>query len=98
MKIEEIKKMAVIGAGTMGSQIAEILSRIGGYEVHMMDVNDALVQKGLQAVEERLERFFVAKGKLTTDEKQIIMGRIKGSTEIAVAVKDVDFVIDNEKM
>lgn len=94
MNIEEIKKMAVVGAGTMGSQIAEILSRVGGYEVHMVDITDELVKKGLQAMAERLERFFVAKGKLTAEEKQVIIGRIKGSADIEAAVKDVDFVIE----
>lgn len=33
MKLEELKRVAVVGAGVMGSQIAEILSRLGGYEV-----------------------------------------------------------------
>jgi len=94
MNIEEIKKMAVVGAGTMGSQIAEILSRVGGYEVHMVDITDELVKKGLQAMAERLERFFVAKGKLTAEEKQVIIGRIKGSADIEAAVKYVDFVIE----
>lgn len=94
MNIEEIKKMVVVGAGTMGSQIAEILSRVGGYEVHMVDITDELVKKGLQAMAERLERFFVAKGKLTAEEKQVIIGRIKGSADIEAAVKDVDFVIE----
>ena len=94
MNIGEIKKMAVVGAGNMGSQIAEILSRVGGYEVHMVDITDELVKKGLQAMAERLERFFVAKGKLTAEEKQVIIGRIKGSADIEAAVKDVDFVIE----
>lgn len=94
MKIEEVKKTAVIGAGTMGSQIAEILSRVGGYEVHMVDINDELVRKSFQAMEERLEHFFVSKGKLTAEEKKSIVGRIKGSTNMEAAVKDVDFVIE----
>jgi len=94
MKIEEVKKTAVIGAGTMGSQIAEILSRVGGYEVHMVDINDELVRKSFQAMEERLEHFFVSKGKLTAEEKKSIVGRIKWGTNMEAAVKDVDFVIE----
>ncbi|MFC2060385.1 3-hydroxyacyl-CoA dehydrogenase family protein [Chloroflexota bacterium] len=94
MKLEEVKKTTVIGAGMMGSQIAEILSRIGGYEVNIVDMNSDLVSKGLEAIEGRLERFFVAKGKLTAEEKQRIMGRIKGSTSANEAVKDVDFAIE----
>lgn len=94
MKLEEVKKTAVVGAGLMGSQIAEILSRVGGYEVKMVDTNDELVGKGFQAMADRLERFFVDKGKMTAEEKEDIVGRIKGSTSIEEAVKDVDFVIE----
>ena len=94
MKLEEIEKTAVVGAGAMGSQVAEILSRLGGYEVRMVDINDDLVKKGFQAMENRLERFHVSKGRMTPEEKRTIVGRIKGSTSIEEAVKDVDFVIE----
>ncbi len=92
MKIEDIKRTAVIGTGIMGCQIAEILSRLGGYEVNMVDTSDELVSKGLHSIEERLERFFISKGKLTAEEKKNILGRIKGSTNTEEAVRDVDFV------
>lgn len=94
MKVEDIKKMVVIGAGIMGSQIAEILSRLGTYEVGMVDISDDLVRKGYQAIEDRMERFFVSKGKLTPEEKKIIMGRIKIGINIEEMVKDADFVIE----
>ena len=70
MKIGDIKKTTVIGAGTMGAQIAEVLSRMGGYEVGMVDINDDLVRKGFQLIDQRLERFFVSKGKITAEEKK----------------------------
>jgi 3-hydroxybutyryl-CoA dehydrogenase len=94
MKIDEVNKIAVIGAGSMGSQIAEILSYLGSYEVFMMDINDDLVIKGYQSIEKRLERFFVSKGKLTSEEKENILSRIKGITDIEEAVKDADFIIE----
>jgi len=94
MKIEDVKKTAVIGAGMMGNQIAEILSRVGGYEVNMVDINDELVRKGFQTMESRLEKLFVSKGKLTVEEKKSIVDRIKGSTNTEKALKDVDFVIE----
>jgi 3-hydroxybutyryl-CoA dehydrogenase len=94
MEIEKLKKVAVIGAGAMGSQIAEYLSNIGGYEVRMVDLNDELVNKGFQAIEERLERFFVSNGKLTPENKKNILSRIKGGTNIEEAVKNVDLVIE----
>jgi len=94
MKFEDIKKVAIIGAGSMGSQIAELLSRVGSYMVHIVDINEELVKKGIQGIEERLDRFFVSKGRLTAEEKKSILERIKGSVRIEEAVKDVDFVIE----
>ncbi len=94
MKIQDIKKTTVIGAGAMGAQIAEVLSRMGGYEVWMVDINDELVRKGFQYIEDRLDRFFVSKGKLTPEEKKNIVNRIKGSTSIEEASKGADLVIE----
>lgn len=94
MKVEEIKKTTVIGAGTMGAQIADILSRIGGYEVSMVDINDGLVRKGFELIDQRLERFFVSKGKITAEEKKNIINRIKGYTSIEEAAKGTDLAIE----
>jgi 3-hydroxybutyryl-CoA dehydrogenase len=94
MRIEDIKRTTVIGAGTMGAQIAEVLSRMGSYEVNMVDINDDLVRKGLQSIDQRLERFFVSKGKLTVEEKKNIVNRIKGTTSIEEASKATDLVIE----
>lgn len=94
MKIGEIKKITVIGAGSMGAQIAEVLSRMGGYEVGMVDINDDLVRKGFQSIDGRLERFFVSKGKLSAEDKKNIVNRIKGYTSIEEASKGTDLVIE----
>jgi 3-hydroxyacyl-CoA dehydrogenase len=94
MKLQNINKIAIIGAGAMGNQIAEILSRQGEYTVNLVDINEGFVQKGLQAIDDRMERFFVAKGKITAEDKQKIMKRISGTTSIAEAVKDIDFVLE----
>ena len=94
MKIGEMKKTTIIGAGTMGAQIAEVLSRMGGYEANMVDINDDLVKKGVQSIDQRLERFFVSKGKFTAEEKKKIVNRIKGYTSIEEASKGSDLVIE----
>ena len=94
MKLEEIKRTAVIGAGAMGSQIAEVFARIGGYQVSMVDSSEGLVKKGLQSIEDRLESFFVSKGKMTAEEKAAITGRINGTTSLEEAVGNTDFVIE----
>ena len=94
MKLEEIKKIAVIGSGAMGAQMAEVFSRVGGYEVILVDISEELVSKGLKSIDDRLERFFVAKGKITAEEKKAITERIKGSASLEEAAKSVDFVIE----
>jgi 3-hydroxybutyryl-CoA dehydrogenase len=94
MKLEEIKNIAVIGSGAMGAQMAEVFSRVGGYDVILVDISEELVNKGLKSIDDRLERFFVAKGKITAEEKKAITGRIKGSAGLEEAAKSVDFVIE----
>jgi 3-hydroxybutyryl-CoA dehydrogenase len=94
MKIEDVRKTAVIGAGLMGSQIAQIHSQVGAYEVHMVDINDELVKKGYQDIGDRLERFFVSKGKITADEKKVILSRIKLHSSVGEGVKEADFIIE----
>jgi 3-hydroxybutyryl-CoA dehydrogenase len=94
MKAGEMKKITVIGAGTMGAQISEVLSRMGGYEVNMVDINDDLVMKGVESIHQRLDRFFVSKGKLTQEEKKNIVNRIKGFTSLEEASRDTDLVIE----
>lgn len=92
--LNKIKVVGVIGAGGMGNQIAELMARIGGYKVNIVDINMEYVNKGLAAIDNRLEKFFVAKGKMSADEKKGLTNRIKGTAKIEEAVKDADFVIE----
>jgi len=94
MNVGEIKKICVIGSGAMGSQIASLLARVGGFTVHLADIKEEIVQKGLEAIEDGLERFFVKKNKMTETEKNEILKKIKGYTDIKKAVSDVDFAIE----
>lgn len=76
----EIKKIGVVGAGTMGNGIAQIGSA-SGYEIVMQDVDDDRVGKGLAAIEKSLGRL-ASKGKITDDDKSAILGRIRGTTTL----------------
>jgi 3-hydroxybutyryl-CoA dehydrogenase len=95
MKIENMERVAVIGAGNMGSQIAQQLAHVGGYKVMLMDVSEELVNLGLGGIRSRLQRFFVEKGKMTKEEMDETIARIKGTTKIAEAVKETDLVIES---
>jgi 3-hydroxybutyryl-CoA dehydrogenase len=94
MTLEGIKKIAVIGAGAMGNQMAELFSRVGEYTVTLVDIKDEFVEKGIKAIDDRLERFFVAKGKISAEDKEAVMARITGNSDLEEAVKDCDFVIE----
>lgn len=93
-KISSIHTVVVIGAGGMGNQIAELLVRIGGYKVNIMDISMDLVNKGIGAIDGRMEKFFVAKGKMSADDKKALMGKIKGFGTAEEAAKDADYVIE----
>jgi len=92
--LNNIKVVAVIGSGSMGNQIAEILARIGGYKVNITDISLEIINKGIASIESRLDKFFVSKGKMSPDDKQKILSSINGVVEIDKAVKDADFVIE----
>ena len=87
----EIKRIMVIGAGFMGSGIAQVMAA-AGYDVTLMDVADGFVRKGMAAIEKNLAGS-VAKGKLAEEDKTAILGRIIATTELTPA-RDCDLVIE----
>ena len=94
MKAENIKQAAVIGAGAMGAQIAQLLSQVGGIPVNITDVSEEAVNKGLAFIKNGLQKYFVDKGKMTADDMSQITGRIKGVASQTECVKGADFVIE----
>ena len=84
-------KVGVIGAGTMGGGIAQAFAQVDGYEVYLCDLTDAFAEGGKKRIEKGLAGR-VAKGKLTQEEMDKILGRIHtGTKEIC---KDCDLVIE----
>jgi len=88
----KINKVAVIGAGTMGSGIAYVCA-VKGYNVSVRDIKEDLVKRGMGKIREMIATG-VNRGKLTPKEAEETMKRIKGTTDIAEAVKDADLVIE----
>jgi len=87
----EIKTFGVIGAGQMGNGIAQVAA-MSGLEVIMNDIKDEFVERGLATITKILSRS-VDKGKITGDEKDAVLGRIKTS----VSLQDMaaaDFVVE----
>jgi len=87
----EITTLGVVGAGQMGSGIAQVAATYG-LKVVMNDIAQEFVDKGLTSIENNLSRL-VKKEKIYPDDKKNISSRIKGSIEIS-DMKDVDFVVE----
>jgi len=88
----EIKKICVLGAGLMGSGIAQI-SAEAGYEVSMRDIEDRFVQGGLNIIKKNYERA-ISKGKMTKDQADALLSKVKGTLDIAEGVKGAQVVIE----
>jgi 3-hydroxybutyryl-CoA dehydrogenase len=87
----EIKTIGVLGAGTMGNGIAQIAAQ-AGFNVVMRDIEDRFVQGGLKNIDKFLAKS-VEKGKMAADQKDAIMGRIKGTTKLE-DMKACDFIVE----
>lgn len=88
----EIKRVLVIGAGQMGSGIAQVMAQ-GGLEVILQDIKEEFVQKGIKSIEKNLGRA-IEKGKLSVEEKDEIMKNICGVVELDSASCQVDLVVE----
>ncbi|MFX1343637.1 MAG: 3-hydroxyacyl-CoA dehydrogenase family protein, partial [Promethearchaeota archaeon] len=89
----EIKNVSIIGAGIMGSGIAQLIAS-HGYNVNLVDLNHEILKNVKKSIEVNLERFFVAKNKLTKEQADKILNRIHLYTNKEEAVKDVQIVIE----
>lgn len=86
-----MKKIGVLGTGTMGAGIIQVLAQ-NGYEVVLRARRQTSVDKGLATVEKNLSKM-VAKEKITEADKADILSRVHGSTDISI-VKDADLIIE----
>lgn len=82
----------MIGAGTMGHGIALVLAQ-AGFKVTLRDVTNELVQGGLERIRKNLQKG-VEKTIMTQTQANEVMSRLRGTTDLAEAVKDADFVIE----
>ena len=86
-----MEKIFVIGAGTMGSGIAQAFA-VKGYEVIIRDIKDEFVDRGLAGINKNLSKQ-VEKGRLTAEAKDEILSRISGTVDLNLA-EDCDLVIE----
>ncbi|AKS39652.1 3-hydroxybutyryl-CoA dehydrogenase [Anoxybacillus gonensis] len=87
----KMKKVMVVGAGQMGSGIAQVCAT-AGYDVILNDVNEERVRWGLNNIKKSINKF-VEKGSLSEQQRDETMGRIRPSTNVRDG-SDVDIVIE----
>ena len=87
-----IKKVAVIGAGTMGNGIAHVFAQFG-YEVSLVDISQESLDKGIATIEKNLDRM-VSKEKISADDKSATIDRLKTFTSIEEGVKTADLIVE----
>ena len=86
-----MEKIFVLGAGTMGSGIAQAFA-VKGYEVVLRDIKDEFVQRGVAGINKSLSKL-VEKGKMTAEAKDEIMARVHGTVDMNAAA-DCDLIIE----
>ena len=86
-----IEQIGVLGAGQMGAGIAQVAA-VAGYQVALVDINDAAIARGVASIEKSLGRL-VSKGRLTEEARDAALGRITTSTEHA-AFGSADLVVE----
>ncbi|WP_202905222.1 3-hydroxyacyl-CoA dehydrogenase/enoyl-CoA hydratase family protein [Vulcanisaeta thermophila] len=86
-----IRRVAVLGAGTMGHGIAEVFA-IAGFEVYVRDISEEILRNALSRIRDSLER--LAKRGSLREDVNTVMARIKTTLDIREAVEGADFIIE----
>jgi 3-hydroxybutyryl-CoA dehydrogenase len=86
------EKVAVLGAGTMGHGIAQVAAQ-AGFATVLYDVDAAALSKGMEKARENLDAG-VAKGKVTSEERDATLGRIRASTDLVAAADGIVLAVE----
>jgi 3-hydroxybutyryl-CoA dehydrogenase len=87
----QIKRIGVVGAGTMGNGIAQVFAQ-SGFEVRLCDAVPAAIDRARSSIEKSLAKF-VEKGKLTTSNRDAALRRLSTGSDLD-ALADVDYVVE----
>jgi 3-hydroxybutyryl-CoA dehydrogenase len=87
-----MNNIAVIGAGTMGNGIAHVFAQ-SGYNVSLVDINENVLERALTNIQKNLDRLIKSE-KISEEDKNATLGRLKTQTSLKNAVKDADIIIE----
>jgi len=88
----DIRKVCVLGAGLMGNGIAQVCAQ-AGYEVAMRDIEQRFIDGGMNTIKKNLNRD-VEKGKITREQMEAVLGRIKATVDLKEAAAGADVVVE----
>lgn len=88
----DVNRISVLGAGVMGSGIAQVAAQ-AGYHVVVRDIGEGFLEKGLASIKESLKRM-ESKGKIGKGEVDQVLGRIKRTLDFKEATSDADLIIE----
>ncbi|MDQ3834569.1 MAG: 3-hydroxyacyl-CoA dehydrogenase NAD-binding domain-containing protein, partial [Actinomycetota bacterium] len=91
-RIENVRKILVVGAGAMGSQIGMVCA-LAGYDVVVQDVDEDALKKAQEQLKDRMSRN-VEKGRIEQDEVDAAFDRMTFTPDLQGAVADADYVIE----
>ena len=94
MELKDIKKVLILGAGTMGQQIGFVCA-MHGYDITLYDISDDILQASVKRMEKLGASFFVPVGRITIDQLKEIMGRITATSDPKAAAKDTDLISES---
>ncbi|MDP4662850.1 MAG: 3-hydroxybutyryl-CoA dehydrogenase [Salibacteraceae bacterium] len=92
IRFKKMKKIAVVGAGTMGNGIAHVFAQFG-YDVNLIDVSQDALDRALKTIDKNLERQ-VSKEKITAEDKTATLSRITTVTDLSKGVADRELVVE----
>jgi len=87
----EVKTIGVVGAGQMGSGIAQVAAQ-AGYEVVLLDVSQEALERGLEAIRRSLAKF-LEKGRITEEALEAALGRIRTTLDLE-ALGEADLIVE----
>src|SRR4029453_14971936 len=95
MKIDDVKRILVVGAGQMGAQIA-MQSALHGYAITLNDLGMDVLQKGMAGNRKQLERR-VQKGQMTKDQMEEALARVRLEADLESPARGADFVLEDHE-
>lgn len=93
MKLEDIRKVLILGAGTMGQQIG-LQCAVHGYDVMYYDISQDILDKAVERVK-KLAGWYASTGRINQEQLKETIARISSSPDPAVAAKDADIISES---